>query len=68
MAKGDLNGECYRTACSNKWARYFNHSTEKHYCIQCARLINDVNRKDAIAMYGHDLCIFVMGQGNYQKQ
>lgn len=57
--KGDLGGECYRTACSNKGANYYNHSTRKHYCKPCALLINDANRIDAMRLYGHELCTFV---------
>ncbi len=66
MAKGDLKGECNRTACSNNNAIFFNHSTEKHYCIKCARLINGMN-PESKEMYGHDLCTIVLGQGGYQK-
>lgn len=59
MNKGEYNGECNRTACSNTGAVYFNHSTRKHYCRSCASLINDANRLDAIRLYGHDLCLLV---------
>jgi hypothetical protein len=54
--KGDLQGECNRTACENKNAVYYNHSTEKYYCWYCAGLINDLNMSDALRMYGHELC------------
>lgn len=55
MAKGDLLDECNRTACSNKAARWFNHSTEKYYCSKCACMINDVN-PESKRIFGHDLC------------
>lgn len=38
--KGLANGECNRTACTNKNAKWFNSSTEKYYCGTCAYLIN----------------------------
>jgi late competence protein required for DNA uptake (superfamily II DNA/RNA helicase) len=56
IKKGELNGKCNRTACDNARSEYFNHSTQKYYCRGCAMLINLHNKKDAIEMYGHDLC------------
>ncbi len=53
--KGEENKECNRTACSNKPAIYYNHSTRKYYCVQCARMINDVN-PESYRIYGHQLC------------
>lgn len=54
--KGDHKEECNRTVCSNSPAVYYNHSTRKYYCIECAELINRMNRADAFRMFGHDLC------------
>lgn len=54
--KGMKNGNCNRTACQKPGAVYYNHSTEKYYCAECATMINDMNRTDAIRLYGHDLC------------
>lgn len=54
--KGDYNDECYRTACDISPATFFNHSTEKHYCVGCADLINRHNAADAYRLFGHDLC------------
>lgn len=54
--KGDFGGECNRTSCDNNHAYWFNHSTRKYYCQQCAEIINMYNKKEAIEMYGHDLC------------
>lgn len=59
MEKGELNGECNRTACNNKGARFYNHSTKKHYCAKCARQINEYNHNDSIRIYGHELCTLV---------
>lgn len=56
--KGQLLGECYRTACKNKVAIYYNHSTKEHYCASCAHLINDYN-PEAKQIYGHELCTLV---------
>jgi hypothetical protein len=54
--KGDKGGECNRTVCKNTEAEYYNHSTRMYYCAECAVLINDANKADAIRLYGHELC------------
>lgn len=59
LQKGDYEYLCYRTICNNKKAIYYNHSTKKHYCQECADFINNENRKDALRLYGHELCILV---------
>jgi len=58
--KGDYSGECNRTACNKQPAVFYNHSTRKHYCLACARTINQYNHKDAMEMFGHELCTFVV--------
>jgi hypothetical protein len=57
MAKGDFKEECNRTACNNKNAVFFNHSTRKYYCFPCAALINRMN-PEADEIYGHALCLY----------
>lgn len=57
--KGKYNELCYRKVCNNTEAVFYNHSTREHYCIQCARLINQANHKDAMEMFGHELCTLV---------
>lgn len=39
-------------------ADFYNHSTQKYYCRECAWELNTdrFNRVDALKMYGHDLC------------
>lgn len=64
MEKGELNGECNRTVCTKTPARWYNHSTEKHYCHSCASLINAANREDAQRLYGHNLCTIVLHQAD----
>lgn len=57
--KGELNGSCNITACQKpNSATWFNHSTQKYYCEECAyRLNNDVfNKAWALKNLGHDLC------------
>ncbi len=54
--KGGKNGTCKRAVCNNKPANYFNHSTLKYYCSQCADLINTENAVDSMRMFGHELC------------
>ena len=38
--KGLYNGECYRTACDNDEAVYYNRVTKQNYCWECAEGIN----------------------------
>ena len=57
--KGEKNGLCNRSAClSDGDVVWFNHSTEKYYCTGCALWLNSdpFNRRDAMEMWGHDLC------------
>ena len=53
--KGIKNGNCNRTACQQPPADYFNHSTHKRYCSECAALINKMNPETYLDM-GHALC------------
>ncbi len=41
MEKGDYQGECFRTACSNPNAIFYNKGTQKYYCSHCAKKINE---------------------------
>lgn len=62
--KGQKGGACNRTACQMPadqcpdGVRWFNHSTRKYYCRQCAWDLNDdaFNKRDAQQIWGHDLC------------
>ncbi|WP_266364215.1 hypothetical protein [Tellurirhabdus rosea] len=54
--KGSHNGVCFRTACSNTGAIWYNHATDHYYCAGCAMTINEANYSDAMRIYGHDLC------------
>lgn len=55
--KGEAGGSCNVTACQRpNSAFYYNHSTQRHYCVSCARKINDANRRDSYVInLGHDL-------------
>jgi methionyl-tRNA synthetase len=57
--KGKRGGNCNREACQKPGATYYNHAMRKHYCKDCALLLNSVNRDWAMPQYGHDLCTFV---------
>ena len=57
IKKGEYQGECNRSACSNPKAEYFDYSTRKYYCASCAKIINMENELYAHSMYAHDLCI-----------
>lgn len=56
--KGDLGGSCNRRDCLRPGANWYNHSTRQHYCASCAHRLNtdEFNRRDAMALWGHDLC------------
>lgn len=54
--KGELNGSCNRISCLAPGARWYNHATRLHYCANCAAMINQANRNDALRLYGHLLC------------
>jgi hypothetical protein len=54
--KGKYGLECYRAACSNSPATWYNHSTRMYYCQECAGLLNRMNYRDALDMFGHCLC------------
>jgi hypothetical protein len=51
--------KCNRTACNNQDAQWFNHSTQKYYCAECAAKLNEFNNADAMLLYGHPLCTLV---------
>jgi hypothetical protein len=57
--KGDLNDECNRTVCHRSPANWYNHSTRKHYCHECALILNRENERDAMRLFGHALCTIV---------
>ena len=46
--KGVAGGNCNRSSCQAPGAVYFNRSTRKFYCRQCAATINEAN--------GEELC------------
>lgn len=57
--KGKYGGSCNVTACQlPNSAKWFNHSTRKYYCDECAHWLNTdkFNRADAARLFGHDLC------------
>lgn len=54
--KGIKGGSCNVTACQKPGAYYFNKSTEKYYCKECADEINwPGGWKDTKALYGTNL-------------
>jgi hypothetical protein len=55
--KGDYRGTCFRSACSNVGAFFFNQSTQKYYCRGCAEVINRMNHEDSMQLYGSELCL-----------
>lgn len=44
--KGGYGGECQRQACTSKGAYWFNETNGRHYCAPCARMINDICRRN----------------------
>lgn len=63
--KGIFNGLCNRSACLKPGASWFNHSTRKYYCVECAVWLNTEpgNRADAYHLWGHNLCT----EGEYDQ-
>jgi hypothetical protein len=54
--KGNKNGSCNVTACQQPGATYFNKSTRKYYCADCAEHINwPGGRADTMRLYGTPL-------------
>ena len=50
---GEWGKLCYRTACQQPNAFYYNKGSYKHYCRSCARLINKEN------LLGEKLCFLI---------
>lgn len=74
--KGTWGSTCNRTCCSEEHARWYNRSTRKYYCEDCARLINRHNPEGTIGRGIHNpinkfdsfepgepLCVFVETMG-----
>lgn len=55
--KGVKDGVCNIETCDNKPAVYYNFSTRRWYCQECAIKLNVANMDDALNMFGHELCI-----------
>lgn len=57
--KGEMNGECNISRCSNQNATWYNFGSRAYYCKSCAFRLNadPFNKQDAMRMFGHDLCI-----------
>jgi hypothetical protein len=52
--KGKVRGgECNRTACDSRRAKYYNTVTDAYYCGGCAKKINYWSKRDS----GIDICI-----------
>jgi hypothetical protein len=54
--KGAKDGLCNRSSCLAPGADWYNHSTRKFYCHRCAIDLNHYNRRDAMELWGHELC------------
>ena len=54
--KGFLGGSCNRTACQAPGAIWYNHSTQEHYCYNCAMDLNRYHHKDTMELYDHEMC------------
>lgn len=55
--KGIHGHECNRTVCRNAPATYYNQSTKKYYCAECATKINNLNRLEAYESFKSELCL-----------
>ena len=54
--KGKYYDVCFRAVCNNEPATWYNHSTREYYCESCAMILNHENKRDAMRIFGHDLC------------
>lgn len=68
--KGLYDGRCNRMACQQPGAVWYNHSTRKYYCEECAHELNRYNRRDSMELFGHDLCTKGLHEGDvpYKKK
>jgi hypothetical protein len=41
-AKGAFGGECHRASCRHGGADWYNKSSGKYYCDECARAFNEI--------------------------
>ena len=48
--------QCARSVCGNTKPQYWNNSTKRLYCMQCAAILNREN-PEANALYGEPLCV-----------
>ena len=56
--KGEYKGICNFTACkSGNKATWYHFSTQKYYCEECAKMLNEYNKFEAMSLYGHDLLV-----------
>ncbi len=63
---GVYNGYCFRSSCQKEGATWFNRSTQKYYCRECAQILNEANKVDAMRLFGLDLCVEVGNPENTQ--
>lgn len=57
--KGQFGGSCNVTACQlPDSATWYNHGTQRYYCVACATVLNQdpFNAADAQRLFGHSLC------------
>lgn len=40
--KGEYGGQCQRASCANLGADWYNKSSGKYYCDECARAFNEI--------------------------
>jgi len=59
--KGAEGGLCNRSACQAPGATWYNASTMKYYCEDCAREINKWSLKDD----GFRICVFGVGEPTF---
>ncbi len=67
LLKGDFKGECNRTKCAKSPAIYYNKSTRRCYCIDCAQQINDrTHAEECDRLFGSKpICELVEGPVMY---
>ncbi len=54
---GIYGGACNRRVCRQSPATWFNKSTQRFYCHDCAMILNAENEADARRLGIHPLCV-----------
>lgn len=69
--KGRQNGTCNMSSCTtNRPATWLNYGNNLYYCPSCAKRLNKdpLNIRDAMELFGHNLCLAPMKPINIEDK